>query len=454
MTDTDLLSSEFPLWDDINNQYANGLSLDSNGLSLEYFQDDLNNKMNSDSPPDAVNPLTGSLTEESGRFLSEAPDPSLSLSQIYLEHALNNHQLLSLESHSIGLYPHPPLPSPEIMLPPAPPPSLTLPALYIQPAGTPPVNYSTPTEVYVPGNSELMYGTPKYSERSESNYGFAERSENNYGTPKHSVPIVTLNANNFSGNPGNLRSYLPESNTSRKRPNNPLPETELDSLNAKRLKNREAARRWRQGKKDQISDLQGEVYTLKNKLDAMQTEMETLRIENQYLKQELSKSRSQQPPQPPKLTQPPSPHFSLSSHSFRLAPSNPPPSSSDINFLPTPSLFLLCLFVFSLCLSIPPSTQGAFPGITDHSWMSIPGSVRQPRLFDMHVGSKLLLGEEEGGQRVNHNHWIFSMFNQVIQRMVGRARNLDEGRLHGELKVPLGEMNKHISSSLRLDKFL
>jgi hypothetical protein len=315
----------------------------------------------------------------------------------------------------------------------------------------------SPAEVYVPSSSETIYGTPKYS---ESNYGtpqYSERQETNYSTPKHSVPpIVTLNANNFSGNLSQIR-YLPET-SSRKRPNNPLPETELDGLSAKRLKNREAARRWRQGKKDQIADLQGEVYTLKNKLDTMQTEMETLRIENQYLKQELNKTRQPQiSPQPPKITQSPSPspspHWSISSHSFRLA-SNPPPSS-DINFLPTPSLFLLCLFVFSLCLSLPPSTQGAFPGTTEPYWITTPASVRQPRLFhkspDMRLGSKLL-GDDAAGQP---NDWIFSMFNHVYQRVVGRtSRILDEGSSVELLKVPLGEMNKHISSSLRLDKLL
>jgi hypothetical protein len=434
MTDTDLFREFPPLWDDMNHniQYENGLTLDL---------DDLQNSKNLDSPPDAIYPLP-SLTEESGRFLSEAPDPSLS--QIYLEDALNNHQLLSLESN-MSLYPHDPMPSPEIKQPPAPTPSMTLPTLYIQPAGTPPSLILTPSpaEVYIPPStaSETIYGTPKYSDRSESNYS----------PPKHSVPIVTLNTNNFSGNLSQIR-YLPET-SSRKRPNNPVPETELDCVNAKRLKNREAARRWRQGKKDQIADLQGEVYTLKNKLDAMQTEMETLRIENQYLKQELNKPR-QVPPQPPKLTQPPSPHWSLSSGPFRLA-SNPPPSS-DINFLPTPSLFLLCLFVFSLCLSLPPSTQGAFPGTTEPYWITGPASVRQPRLFhkppDMRLGSKLLLGDEAGGQQPND--WIFSMFNQVYQRVVGRVRNLDEGSSVELLKVPLGEMNKHISSSLRLDKFL
>jgi hypothetical protein len=90
---------------------------------------------------------------------------------------------------------------------------------------------------------------------------------------KSSVPIVTLNPNNFiSGNPIKI-SYVAESST-RKRPNTQAPETELDSLNAKRLKNREAARRWRQGKKDQIADLQGEVHFLKTKIDAMQTEID------------------------------------------------------------------------------------------------------------------------------------------------------------------------------------
>jgi len=439
MTDTDLLSSEFPLWDDINNiQYENGLTLDL---------DDLNTK-DSESPPACINSIPSPL-EECGRFLSEAPDPSLSLSQIYLEHALNHHhQLISLESPNISLYPHP-LPSPEVTQPPAPSPSLTLPVVYIQPAGTPPhLILTSPTEVYVPPSTctETIYGTPKYSDRSEANYSSAT-------TPKQSVPIMTLNTNNFSGNLSQIR-YLPET-SSRKRPNNPLPETEGDSLNAKRIKNREAARRWRQGKKDQISDLQGEVYTLKNKLDAMQTEMETLRIENQYLKQELNKTRQTSKISPPSISLS-SPHWSpLSSYPFRLA-SNPPPAN-DINFLPTPSLFLLCLFIFSLCISIPPgSSNGAFPGM-DPSQGSWSTPLRQPRLFHKPepnvVGSKLLL--EDHNQDLQR-YWIFSMFNQVYQRLlpVGRgARNLDDGSV-GLLKVPLGEMNKHISSSLRLDKFL
>jgi len=239
----------------------------------------------------------------------------------------------------------------------------------------------------------------------------------------------------------------------------PLPETELDSLNAKRLKNREAARRWRQGKKDQISDLQGEVYTLKNKIDAMQTEMETLRIENQYLKQELHKTR-----QPQSQTQPPpqSPLLSYSSHPFRIGASTPPPHSNDhpINFLPTPSIFLLCLFVFSLCLALPPSvvySSKAFPGSQGHqttedyllSSSSLGGSARQPRLFYKPGDHppKILSSECSSG-----HYWIFSMFNEVYQRLLpveGGHGNLDEV---GLFKVPLGEMNKRIS--LRLDKFL
>jgi len=231
------------------------------------------------------------------------------------------------------------------------------------------------------------------------------------------------------------------STSSRKRPNNPQPETELDSLNAKRLKNREAARRWRQGKKDQISDLQGEVYTLKNKIDAMQTEMESLRIENQYLKQELHKAR-----QTPISTQPaPSPLLSLSSHPFRLAPS--PPPSNDINFLPTPSLFLLCLFVFTLCISSLP-LNNSFPGTESSGSFMAPLS-RQPRLFHKPdpFGQKIL-----SGTTPESNNWIFSMFTQVYQRLLPSShytgRNLDEGIL----KVDLGEINKHIS--FRLDKFL
>jgi len=254
---------------------------------------------------------------------------------------------------------------------------------------------------------------------------------------------------------------------------------ELDSLNAKRLKNREAARRWRQGKKDQIGDLQGEVSYLKNKIDAMQTEMETLRIENQYLKQELTKTiqhhHHHQPPQSPLMS-------SFSSYPFRSPiyssqtpplPPNTPPSSNNLNLLSTPSIFLLCLFLFSLSHSLPLYTNSKpFPGQTTESYYFEKSSLLDsaataatsthrflPRLFHKTTPAsdppKILLSVEKSGG--GNNYWSFSMFiiNQVYQRLVQAAgvnngRNLDEV---GLLKVPLsGEMNNHIS--LRLNKFL
>jgi len=251
-----------------------------------------------------------------------------------------------------------------------------------------------------------------------------DRSGECTSNPKASVPIVTLNPNNFIGNPTKI-PYLAES--SRKRPNVQVPETELDSLNAKRLKNREAARRWRQGKKDQISDLQGEVHYLKTKIDAMQTEMETLRIENQYLKQEISNSRQVKVPQPQ-----PSPILSL--NPFRQSTTN------EINFLPTPSsLFLLCLFVFSLCLSLPTTPQH-YPGtdlVVDLS------PIRQPRVLDEknnNIGQILSIQAQK-------QNWIIRLFNQVYERIIQDDQKVLESR---EITVPtVGEIKKTISSSLR-----
>jgi len=342
---------------------------------------------------------------------------------------LNHRSALDLSSaYNIYPPPHPTLGTSQ------PPPSITIP--YVHHGSTPEqLVYSTPsnTEIYLDGKKDY------YIDRPDHPYS---------GNPKSSVPIVTLNPNNFIGNPSKIR-YLAEA--SRKRPNTVnVPETELDSLNAKRLKNREAARRWRQGKKEQISDLQGEVNYLKTKIDAMQTEMETLRIENQYLKQELSNTRqpkiSQPPPQSPNL-------LSLSSHPYRPTATSTP---NDINLLPTPSIFLLCLFVFSLCLSLPTSPS-SFPG-TDHSLVSYMSIPRQPRLLDStgtynydHTSSDKILAQANEG---NHN-WIIAMFSQVYQRLLPNNLNLLNQPSLGLLKVPtMGDMNKRLSSSLRLDKFL
>jgi len=312
-----------------------------------------------------------------------------------------------------------------------PPPGVTMPAMYMHQGAHSPdqVVYMTPSpkDAYMP--LEHVKDNP-------------DRAEYPYtgNVNKSSVPIVTLNPNNFIGNPIKI-PYVAESST-RKRPNTQAPETELDSLNAKRLKNREAARRWRQGKKDQISDLQGEVHFLKTKIDAMQTEMETLRIENQYLKQEISQSRQV------KVTQPPPQSPNLSSH-----PQRQTPSSNEINFLPTPSLFLLCLFVFSLCLSFPNIPQ-RFPGTNLIMGDELSSSCRNPRLLDESTTPSSILAPILSIQSNSgtSGSWVMSLFSQVYQRLLPHHHNTLEPSL---LKVKnVGEMNKRISSSLRLDRFL
>jgi hypothetical protein len=266
-----------------------------------------------------------------------------------------------------------------------------------------------------------------------------------------SIPIVTLNPNNFSDNPSKIR-YVPGEVT-RKRPVS-HPESELDTLNAKRIKNREAARRWRQGKKEQIADLQDEVSSLKSKLDTLQTENETLRIENRYLKQELDKVRKTPSlsPSPPKIT--------TDYHNPVLRNGT---HYSDIEFLPTPSLFLLCLFVFSLCLSFPSQRYPLFPG-TEPTAVSSPlmsANTRQPRLLHADAAATLpYLKTRQTSSFLSsftglefQQYWFFSMFSTVYELLP--FKNV----LHRDLGASIGilkpeDMNKKLSHSLRLDGFL
>jgi hypothetical protein len=273
--------------------------------------------------------------------------------------------------------------------------------------------------------------------------------------PKKSIPIVTLNTNNFDGIPSQLR-YL-QGEPSRKRPS-ALPETEMDNLNAKRIKNREAARRWRQGKKDQIADLQGEVHTLRTKLDTLQTEMETLRIENQYLKHELHKARHSPAGDSPPSSSPPKPTAPyLNTHTiFSHAPSASTFAPADINFLPTPSLFLLCLFVFSLCLSFPAQTHTPFPGT--HTVSPLENTSRQPRLFHAVDQTAMMLEEKIlSGKSYTGTNWVYSMVSAMYNHLVpmgnSHTRN-DHTSILGILKTRPGDMNKKLSRSLRLDGFL
>jgi len=343
--------------------------------------------------------------------------------EMYLDNVLSGHPLPVNQPTAYSTFYSQHLPALDSSQP---PPPVYIPSVYIHhPEGNSPDLAQTP-----PDEGYLPYNAIPPKDRPDS-----------YASPQtSSIPIITLNPNNFSGNssnPSNIR-YVAEA--SRKRASINVVETENDSLNAKRIKNREAARRWRQGKKDQIADLQGEVYVLRTKLDTLQTEMETLRLENQYLKQELSKTRQTKASQPPAQ----SPLLSFATHPFRAAPSNPP---HDMNLLPTPSLFLLCLFLFSLCMSLPFAST-AFPG-TDQTISSLT-EIRQPRLFhssmDSIPGQKIL--NLMTGQDSN---WFLSMFASLFHRILPQnPTNGMEGSLG--LKVGLGDMNQILS--LRLDRLL
>jgi hypothetical protein len=375
-------------------------------LSSDLWDDDLDFSLNTSETLPATVGVYSNGYEES-RFLA---DPQPVNMNSYFPIALNTTPRLGLDlpSSTYNAYYAPPHLSLGTSQPPPMPPSA---AIYVHQGSASPeqVVYATPSPI------ESYQPVDPGKENTENRAG--ETS----GNPKSSIPIVTLNTNNFIGNPTRI-PYLAES--SRKRPNVQVQETELDSLNAKRLKNREAARRWRQGKKDQISDLQGEVHYLKTKIDAMQTEMETLRIENQYLKQELSNTRQKvsQPPQSPNL------------HTFR-----PTSTTNEMNFLPTPSsLFLLCLFVFSLCLYLPTTLQH-YPGtdlVLDQSSIH-----RQPRLLDEKNNN---LGQILSIQQ-SQKHWMLRLINQVYESITQ-----DHQKGSKEIIVPtVGEIKKTISSSLR-----
>jgi len=330
------------------------------------------------------------------------------------------------------------------------PPNASHPSLYIHhQVPSPDIVNTSHSALYIPspayGNTETTSGNGNLGDYEQVN-----------SIPKKSIPIVTLNTNNFEGNPTQLR-YLQGESTTRKRPNT-LPETELDNLNAKRIKNREAARRWRQGKKDQIADLQGEVHTLRTKLDTLQTEMETLRIENQYLKQELHKARLSPAGDSPPSHSPPKPSTPYLNTIFSHA--SPSPSSTfspvDINFLPTPSLFLLCLFVFSLCLSFPSQTYTPFPG-TEKTISPIVTSSRQPRLFHAVDQTTMMLQEKILSSHSGGTNWMYSVVSAVYHHLVpwgSRHTSNDVSSILGILKTHPGDMNKRLSHSLRLDRFL
>jgi len=256
MSNTALALDNFSLWDDINVFQDEELNLG--------FNEDLEIK-NEDISSNQQNNNSGQLEQSggflpSGNFLGTEPVQN-QLPEFYLDNVLNGNTLTLNQPTAYSSFYSQQLPTLDTSQP---PPPQYIPAVYIHhPEGNSPDLAQTPSPS--PEELYLQYNGIPPKDRSDS-----------YASPQiSSIPIITLNTNNFSGNssnPSNIR-YVAEA--SRKRASINVAETEHDSLNAKRIKNREAARRWRQGKKDQIADLQGEVYVLRTKLDTLQTEMET-----------------------------------------------------------------------------------------------------------------------------------------------------------------------------------
>jgi hypothetical protein len=322
-------------------------------LSSDLWDDDLDFSLNtSETLPATVGVYPTGF--EDTRFIA---DPQPVHMNSYFPIALNTTPRLGLDlpSGTYNAYYAPPHLSLGTSQPPPMPPSA---AIYVHQGSASPeqVVYATPSPM------ESYQPVDPGKENTSDN-----RAGETSGNPKTSVPIVTLNTNNFIGNPTRI-PYLAES--SRKRPNVQVQETELDSLNAKRLKNREAARRWRQGKKDQISDLQGEVHYLKTKIDAMQTEMETLRIENQYLKQELSNTRQKNSLPTPPISQ--SPYLSTNFNNQRNEL-----SSNPILPIPFMSICLFSMFISPNHTSTLSGHRSRFGSILNTPTTSIIGRKEQ-----------------------------------------------------------------------------
>jgi len=290
--------------------------------------------------------------------------------------------------------------------------------------------------------------------------------------PQHSVyNTVTLNPNNFVGPVSNIR-YIKEDIpiSSRKRtaePGTSEPETQI----SKRAKNREAARRWRQGKKEQLVELQEEVFQLKSRIDDMQIDMDVIRNENFYLKKELERARNGVTSSvftgstnrvPPTSNTSFSNRTNITSSPYGAMTGTNPMTSINVNgganglqYMTTPSLVLLCVFLFSLAIFLPVLYNGTNAFQESHPLLlAVTETARHPRVL---VDSKFPLPQYSASpsllKKTNHlSTPSYSLFkptpaesfpNQILASVWNSFTG--EG-------VNSQQMKKSIASGVRMDR--